>query len=250
MSVQGAQRRLLPIAGGMAAAAAAGGAGYWLFMSPFSQAFGPFPYRGTTTQKVVALTFDDGPNEPFTSQIADFLAGRGIRATFFEVGRAVLNFPEVTRRLVADGHVIGNHGFTHDFTNYLSPRTLAVDIRKGQAALATVGLRPALYRPPWLLRIPGMGPVLEGEGLTVVSGEFCHPLEVFQPRAQMIADGVLRKVKPGSIIIFHDGYDGRGGNRASTVGAVRIVVDALTAEGYGFTTIDRMLGLAAYQTAA
>lgn len=235
------------LAAGTAVTAAVGGAAYWRYMSPFSQSLGAFPYRGQTSDKVVALTFDDGPNEPFTSQIADFLAERQIRATFFEVGRAVLNFPEVTRRLAADGHVIGNHGFTHEFTNYLSPRTLETDVRKGQAALATVGLRPALYRPPWLLRIPALWPVLDRAGLRVVSGEFCHPLEVFQPSATMIADGVLGKVKPGSIIIFHDGFDGHPGNRASTVGAVRIVVDQLIRDGYRFTTVDAMLGVPAYQ---
>ena len=139
-----------------AAGAAAAAAGYWFCMSPYSQALGMFPYRGARSDKVVALTFDDGPNEPYTSRLADFLAQRQIRATFFQVGRAVLRYPEVSRRLLADGHVIGNHSFTHEFTNCLSPRALAEEVRRGQDALATVGLRPALYRPPWLLRIPAL----------------------------------------------------------------------------------------------
>ena len=223
-------------------AAGAAGAGYWLCMSPRSQVLGPFPYRGPADEKTIALTFDDGPNEPFTSELADLLGERGIRATFFQVGRAVLRQPEVTSRLAADGHVIGNHGFTHEFTNYLTPRTLALDVSKGQR-----GLRPALYRPPWLLRIPALRPVLAGHGLRVVSGEFCHPLEVFQPSPELIAQGALAKARPGSIIIFHDGFDGRGGNRASTIAAVRIVVERLSAEGYRFVTVDEMLGLPAYQ---
>lgn len=229
------------------AAAAASGAAYWYCMSPYSQALGTFPFRGARTGKTVALTFDDGPNEPYTSQLADFLAERAIRATFFQVGRAVLRYPEVVRRLVADGHVIGNHGFTHEFTNYLSPRTLADDVRKGQAALATVGLRPALYRPPWLLRIPALAGVLDHNGLRAVSGEFCHPLEVFQPQPELIARRVLAKVGPGSIVIFHDGYDGHEGHRAATVAAARIVVDELSKDGFSFVTVDEMLGLPAYQ---
>lgn len=233
-----------------AAAASAAAAAYWCCMSPFSQALGVFPYRGAGSRKLVALTFDDGPNEPYTSQVADFLGERSIRATFFQVGRAVLRHPEVVRRLASDGHVIGNHGFTHEFTNYLSPRTLAEDVRKGQAALATVGLRPALYRPPWLLRIPALWDVLASHGLQAVSGEFCHPLEVFQPRPELIARGVMRKVRPGSIVIFHDGYDGHEGNRAATVAAARIVVDELTNHGYGFVTVDELLGIPAYQQQA
>jgi peptidoglycan-N-acetylglucosamine deacetylase len=242
-----AARRLARPALGAAAAAGAAGAGYWFCMSPYSQALGPFPYRGQAGGKVVALTFDDGPNEPYTSQIADILAERQIRATFFQVGRAVLRYPDVSRRLLADGHVLGNHSFTHEFTNCLSPRALAGEVRMGQAALATVGLRPALYRPPWLLRVPALRGVLAEHGLQPVSGEFCHPLEVFQPRAQMIADGVLAKARPGSIVIFHDGYDGHEGDRASTVAAARIVVDQLSRQGYGFVTVDELLGIPAYQ---
>jgi peptidoglycan-N-acetylglucosamine deacetylase len=235
-------------AAGAAAGASAAGAGYWFCMSPYSQALGTFPYRGQGKDRVVALTFDDGPNEPYTSEIADFLAERQIRATFFQVGRAVLRYQEVSRRLLADGHVIGNHSFTHEFTNCLSPRALADEVRMGQAALATIGLRPALYRPPWLLRIPALRGVLAEHGLRPVSGEFCHPLEVFQPRAQLIANGVLAKARPGSIVIFHDGYDGHEGNRASTVAAARIVVDRLTLDGYRFVTVDELLGIPAYQT--
>jgi peptidoglycan-N-acetylglucosamine deacetylase len=246
----GRTRRLAwPVAG---AAGAAAGAGYWFCMSPYSQALGAFPYRGPgkherARDKVVALTFDDGPNEPYTSQIADFLAERQIRATFFQVGRAVLRHQEVSRRLLADGHVIGNHSFTHEFTNCLSARTLADEVRKGQAALATIGLRPALYRPPWLLRVPALRPVLAEHGLRPVSGEFCHPLEVFQPRAQVIANGALAKARPGSIVIFHDGHDGHDGGRASTVAATRIVVDQLSRDGYRFVTVDELLGIPAYQ---
>jgi peptidoglycan-N-acetylglucosamine deacetylase len=235
---------IAPAAAALAPAAA--GAAYWLGMSPFSQALGPFPYRGTTNERVVALTFDDGPNEPFTSQLADFLLARQIRATFFQVGRAVLRHPQVTERLVRDGHVIGNHGFTHEFTNYLHPRTLAAEVHGGQAALGTVGLRPALYRPPWLLRVPALFTVLRKHGLRAVSGEFCHPLEVCQPEPARIARRAVAKVVPGSILIFHDGHDGHAGQRGSTVAAVRIAVDRLTADGFRFVTVDELLGLPAY----
>jgi peptidoglycan-N-acetylglucosamine deacetylase len=251
--VNAARRPRWPAIGAAAAGTGAAAAGYWFCMSPYSQALGPFPYRGPAggkgdePDKVVALTFDDGPNEPYTSQLADFLAERQIRATFFQVGRAVLRYPEVSRRLLADGHVIGNHSFTHEFTNCLSGRTLAEEVRMGQDALATIGLRPALYRPPWLLRIPALRPILARHGLRPVSGEFCHPLEVFQPRAQLIAGGVLGKAKPGSIVIFHDGFDGHAGNRASTVAAAKIVVDRLTQDGYRFVTVDDLLGIPAYQ---
>jgi peptidoglycan/xylan/chitin deacetylase (PgdA/CDA1 family) len=235
------KRAGLAVAGASAAGAALGTA-YWLGMSSYSQVFCDFPYRARTDRKVVALTFDDGPNEPYTSQLADFLAARAIRATFFQVGKAVLRYPEVTQRLVADGHLIGCHGFTHEFTNYLSRATLERDISAGIEALNVAGVSPTLYRPPWLMRVPALNGVLRERGLRVVSGEFCHALEVCQPSPEVIARRALAKVRPGSILIFHDGYDGHFGDRASTVAAAKLVADRLSATGYSFATVDQLLG--------
>jgi peptidoglycan-N-acetylglucosamine deacetylase len=233
---------------GLAAAGATGilGGAYWLLMSPYSQALGAFPYRGSSAERVVALTFDDGPNEPYTSAIADFLDLRDVKATFFQVGRAVARHPHVTARLAASGHVIGHHGHAHQFTRYVRREALAEDMQLGLDVFAALGLRPAMYRPPWLLRIPALRGIAGGHGLQLVSGEFCHALEVFQPAADRIARRALAKTRPGSILIFHDGFDGRGADRASTVDAVKIVVDGLISRGYRFTTVDRLLDIPAY----
>ena len=167
------------------------------------------------------------------------------RALEHRVGR-----PRCRRRLLLARHRHAGHPPGHaQFTDrhYLSRRTLAEDVRRGQAALATAGVRPALYRPPWLLRIPALPVVLREQGLRPVSGEFCHPLEVCQPQPWLIAEHALAKARPGSVIIFHDGLDGRGGNRASTVAAVKIVVDRLSRAGLGFVTVSDLLGLPACQ---
>ncbi|HWD77916.1 MAG TPA: polysaccharide deacetylase family protein [Kribbella sp.] len=222
------------------------GTAYWFMMSPYSQALGRFPYRGPGGDRAVALTFDDGPNEPYTSQLADYLDEQDIRATFFQVGKAVQRHPEVTKRLVSTGHVVGLHGHTHEFTQYLRRRTLADELQRGTAAFAELGISPALYRPPWLLRIPALPDLLEQHGLQVVSGEFCHLLEVAQPSPHRIAAQALRTTRPGSILIFHDGWDGKSADRASTVEAVRLLVPQLRARGYTFTTVDKLLGLPAY----
>src|SRR5206468_3783053 len=178
---------------------------------------------------------------------ADYLDREGIPATFFQVGRAVQRYPEVTTRLASAGHVIGLHGHTHDFTRYLCHDTLAEELEHGMAVFAQLGIRPALYRPPWLLRIPALRGLLHDHGLQVVSGEFCHPLEVAQPSPERIARHAVRAAGPGSIIIFHDGRDGKGGDRAATVKAVTLVVDQLQERGYGFVTVDRLLDVPAYQ---
>lgn len=242
--------RQLGGAGAAAGTAAALAAGYWLCMSPYSQALGPFPYRAPAAGRRIALTFDDGPNEPYTSAIADFLDERGVKATFFQVGRAVLRHPQVSVRLANSGHVVACHGQTHEFTNYLRRDTLAAEVRLGWESLAGIGIRAALYRPPWLLRVPALRAIARGQGMRIVSGEFCHPLEVLQPRPAVIADAAIAKARPGSIIIFHDGYDGHEGNRASTVEAAKIVVDELGSRGYEFATVDELLGVPAYQETA
>jgi peptidoglycan/xylan/chitin deacetylase (PgdA/CDA1 family) len=229
---------------GVAATGAA--AGYWAFMSPYSQLVGPFPYRGGNRERRVALTFDDGPNEPYTSQIADYLDERKIRATFFQVGRAVRAHPEVTARLARAGHVIGHHSDTHQFTRCLHRDAVRQEIEGGLAAFADVGLTPALYRPPWLLRIPALFPMLREYGLRPVSGSFCHPLEPAQPSGHRIARVAVAQARAGTILIFHDGFDGHPGDRAQTVQAVREVVDVLQRRGYGFTTVDQLLGIPAY----
>ncbi len=231
----------------LATTAAGLAAGYWTFMSPYSQLLGDFPYRSRTSRRVVALTFDDGPNEPYTGQIADYLGGEGIRATFFQVGRAVRAHPQTTRRLLREGHVIGHHSDTHRFERCLSRDALRQELAAGLATFAELGLRPALYRPPWLLRVPALFPLLHAHGLRPVSGSFCHPLEVAQIDARRIARAAVAQARPGAIMIFHDGHDGHAGDRSQTVRAVRLAVEELRKRDYGFVTVDEILGIPAYR---
>jgi peptidoglycan-N-acetylglucosamine deacetylase len=230
-------------------AGAAGFAAYWALMSPYSQILGRYPYRADSPDRVVALTFDDGPNEPYTSQIADYLTGKQIRATFFQVGRCVERFPETTAKLHAAGHVVGNHSFTHTFHTYLRPGALGREVAHTQEVLSNrLDRTPALFRSPWLWRQPSLLRLLRHNSLQPVSGTFCHALEVFQPDAERIARRALAKTRPGSILIFHDGFDGRGGDRSETVRAVRITTEELLRRGYRFVTVDELLAVPAYHT--
>jgi peptidoglycan/xylan/chitin deacetylase (PgdA/CDA1 family) len=225
-----------------------GGLAYWFLMSPYSQLFGRYPYRVKTREKIIALTLDDGPNEPYTSDLADFLKDRGVKATFFEVGDCVRRHPEVSRRLIADGHVIGNHSVSHQFHQYFMQLNFKQQIERNQDIIETaIGKRPALYRSPWLLRQPWLFATLRRNGLQPVSGTFCHVFEVAQIPAARIAKRALAHAKPGAIIIFHDGVEGRGGNRAQTIAAVKIFVDELLAQGYRFATVDELLNIPAYK---
>ncbi|GAA3453286.1 polysaccharide deacetylase family protein [Dactylosporangium matsuzakiense] len=236
------------------AVAAALGVSYWLLMSPFSPTSKAYPYQAPTAssgEKVVALTFDDGPNEPYTSQILDILADHGVRATFFQVGDCVQRHPEVALRVLDEGHVVGNHSLSHRFGTYLRPRAFEREVEQTQRILTGVaGRTPALARTPWLWRQPALLRMLHRNGLNPVAGEFGHALEVFQISGARMARRAIAKTRPGSILIFHDGFDGHGGNRAETVTAVRLTVEGLLARGYRFVTVDELLGVPAYLQAA
>jgi peptidoglycan/xylan/chitin deacetylase (PgdA/CDA1 family) len=232
---------------GLALVVVLGGA-YWLLMSPFAPSSRAYPSRGRTAERVVALTFDDGPNEPYTSQILEILATRGVRATFFHVGRCVERHPEIALRAIEAGHVLGNHSLSHRFGTYLLPRAFEREVERTQQILKRItGRTPALARTPWLWRQPALLRMLRRRGLHPVAGEFGHALEVFQPSGVRMALRAIAKTRPGSILIFHDGFDSRGGNRAETVVAVRETIEGLLALGYRFVTVDELLGIPAYQ---
>jgi peptidoglycan/xylan/chitin deacetylase (PgdA/CDA1 family) len=231
----------------------AAGLAYWRHLSPYSQALGAFPARATDRPDPprVALSFDDGPNEPFTSAIAAVLEAREVRGTFFQVGRCVQRQPEVTAALAAAGHVIGNHSHSHRWTRGWRTADLRDEVARAEEAIAEeLGRIPLLYRPPWLLRNANLFRVLAERGLRPVSGEFCHPLEPLQPPAARLAHRAVRRSRPGRILIFHDGYDAHGADRASTVDAVARVVDTLLARGDRLVTVDELLAVPAYRLPA
>ena len=231
---------------------AAVGVAWWAGFGSRTQLWGRFPFRAPAAdppgpdERVVALTFDDGPNEPFTGRLLDVLAEKQVPATFFQVGRCAERFPSTTRRVVEEGHVLGNHSLNHSFTSYLHEPDQRDEVARAQEVLHRVsGVVPALYRPPWLCHWPWVLRTVRSAGLQVVSGTFCHQLEVFQPPAATIAAGAARRVRPGTILIMHDGRDSVGGDRSQTVGAVGPLVDRLRDDGYTFTTVDRLLGVPA-----
>ncbi|MEZ5093862.1 polysaccharide deacetylase family protein [Nocardioides sp.] len=243
-------------AAAVGASAAVLGAAYWRHLSPSAQQLGRFPSRSARThdergRPLLALTFDDGPQEPFTSQVAELLERRGLRGTFFQVGRCVERHPRVTAALAAAGHVVGNHSYGHRFERGWTEPAVRAEVLAAQDVLGEVlGRRPLLYRPPWLIRTPATYRVLDELGLEPVSGRFCHPLEPLQPRSTWMAGWADALVaRPGQIVIFHDGYDDKGADRSQTVAALDLLLDRWQAEGYAFTTVDELLGLPAYDAA-
>ncbi len=214
---------------------------YWLLMSPWSQVCGRVHVRLTTSEKIVALTFDDGPNDPYTTQLLDILAAEQVRVTFFVVGENAANNPAVIQRMHAEGHIVGNHSLSHQFSLYFRDRFFRSQIDATQDIVKRIiGVAPLYYRSPWLFRTPWLLRTVRERGLVPVWGVFGSEREIAQGDPKKIADRAFKKVRPGTILIFHDGFDNHGGFRGSTVAAIALLIPELKKAGYRFVTVDAL----------
>jgi peptidoglycan/xylan/chitin deacetylase (PgdA/CDA1 family) len=192
---------------------------------------------GPPARKRVALTFDDGPS-PFTSRILDVLEAAHVRATFFVVGRNVAGREALLTRMLAGGHMIGNHSFTHVNLAKADPAALR-EIDDTQAAIeAATGFTPCLLRPPFGLGSRKLLRALLSRHLTSTLWSV-NPQDFRTPGTATIKRRVLAGVKPGAIILDHDG----GGDRSQTVAAIPSIIRTLKARGYTFVTVTDLLGL-------
>jgi len=229
-------------------------AGYKLFEDPGNQWFGKTLVSGPDDQRVVALTYDDGPNPPYTDRILDVLAHERVHATFFLVGRAIVAYPKTVRRIVTQGNAVGNHTWDHAHLVLLPRSALRSEMQRTDDALEkTVHVRSRLMRPPFGARDWLVLDEMRRLGYTVVMWSVPLPRDWEYPSAQTIARRVTARVKDGSIIVLHDGNRGqlcterhlppRVCDRGADIEATRLIVDELKGRGYGFVTIPALLGM-------
>ena len=226
-----------------------------------------FPIQGgvwsvDTDERVVALTFDDGPYPPHTEDLLDVLARDGARATFFMTGSYLQAHPDVAERAVREGHELANHGWDATPLAYADRTTIADHLDRTDAEIAAVGgPRTPHFRPgQGLLGLLGWLEVSQREGsLILVSGGAndwlppdwregdCRFLGTTCPTqdADRIAASILAAVEPGAIFVLHDGYaEALGADRSGTVRAVEIILARLREDGYRTVTVSELLALA------
>ncbi len=191
-----------------------------------------------TTPPRVALTFDDGPSLPFTEEILDLLGREQVPATFFVIGHTARACPRLLERMLVDGHAIGNHTMHHRHPLACLPASGINDIRLGVTEIESMtGVRPRWFRPPWgIFWIPWLIDAVYKYGLSPVLWDV-EALDFLRPRAEVIADRIIRRVRPGSVVLLHDG----GGDRSETVVALPMIVSSLRKLGYHFVTLDGLL---------
>jgi peptidoglycan-N-acetylglucosamine deacetylase len=224
-----------------AAAAAAVTAGYQS-MAPTAQWYGKTFTGLPPGSRQVALTYDDGPNDPHTLRLLEVLAKHNVHATFFLIGRYVQQRPQVVRDIVRAGHVVGNHTFTHPLLTFKSETEIKQQLSQCRAALQDAsGEHSNLFRPPFGGRRPAVLRVAHELGLDSVMWNVTG-YDWNAPPAAVIERKVANQIRGGDIILLHDGgHKQMGANRSQTVLATDHLLTRYKPEGYEFVTISQMM---------
>lgn len=228
------------IIGGAAIAGAATWAGFQCYW-PTSQVCGR-TFIGRPRSRDIALTYDDGPNDPWTLRLLDVLDRHAVKATFFLLGKFVAEKPGIARELVARGHELGIHTWDHPNLIFASPSEVRSQLERTQSIIFdTAGYRCALMRPPFGARTPITLRTIRHLGLTPVMWNVtCYDWKPTTP--ERIMARVERQRRGGDVILLHDGgYLKMGADRSHSVEATELMVRKYQEDGHQFTTVSQMM---------
>jgi peptidoglycan/xylan/chitin deacetylase (PgdA/CDA1 family) len=200
---------------------------------------------GDGERRLVALTFDDGPGER-TEELLDLFAAHDARATFFVLGASIAGREETVRRAAAEGHELGNHGWTHTNAERLSDEELADElVRTGRRIEEVAGIAPRTARPPYGAGAERFARIAAGAGFAPTVLWTVDPEDWAAPPAAAIVERVLGGLHPGAIVDLHDGFRAGTGSRPDrgpTVDALRELLPSLSADRYRCVTVSELLG--------
>ena len=194
-----------------------------------------------TKQKVVALTFDDGPNPDATTEVLDLLQKYEARVTFFVLGMHAEKYPELIKSIQYHGHEIGSHGYTHNVRQYNNPQFARADAQRSLQAITSIsGIRPHLLRPPGGFLSRQLVSYCIDEQLTIVIWNWDADFKDWKAvDSCLLAKQIITGVEPGQIILLHDG----GENRQVMINALSLALPTLSRMGYRFVTVSELLAL-------
>jgi peptidoglycan-N-acetylglucosamine deacetylase len=225
-----------------AASLAAAAAGYQS-MAPAGQWYGrTFTGLAPGTRKL-ALTYDDGPNDPHTLRLLEVLAKHSVRATFFLIGHRVQQRPDIAREVARAGHVVGNHTFSHPLLIFKSEAEIKQQLSACRSALDdAIGRHSSLFRPPFGGRRPAVLRVARELGLEPIMWNVTG-YDWNAPPAAVIEQKIIRQIRGGDVILLHDGgHRQMGADRSQTVVATDLLLARFKADGYEMVTIPQMMG--------
>lgn len=203
------------------------------------QVFGEIIPRVQTEEKIVALTFDDGPTQAALDELLPKLQERGVKATFFLTGAELQRRPDLGRKLVDAGHELGNHSYSHKRMAFKTVGFINEELRKTDEQIRASGYIGTIhFRPPYGTKLFVLPYVLENQQRKTIMWDIePDSYKDVAASSARIVNHVIPRVKPGSIIILHVMYPSRSTSRA----AVPSIIDELHAKGYRFVTVSELL---------
>lgn len=193
-------------------------------------------------EKVVALTFDDGPDPVSTPVLLEILGKHQAQATFFVLGERAQKYPQIILQMTSSGHEVANHSYTHSDFNKLNKEQIREEIRQTNRIIAQLsGQTPVLFRPPGGFLSCEMVDLVAGEGMLVAYWTWQQDSKDWRrgKPATAIASHIVANIQPGQIIIMHDA----GENGLQTAKAVDILLSQLRQDGYRFVTMGELIRL-------
>ncbi|WP_370965349.1 polysaccharide deacetylase family protein [Amycolatopsis sp. cg9] len=201
------------------------------------QFFGTLVNRVETTEKVVALTFDDGPDPAGAHAVLETLGARQVTATFFLIGRDIAAHPGLAHDIAAAGHEIGNHSFSHERMIGVTPAWVADEVEATDALIRTTGYSgEILFRPPNGKKLFALPHYLAEHDRTTITWDV-EPDSDGAPDAAAVENATVDQVRPGSIVLLHGMYAAREQTRR----AIGPIIDRLKQRGYRFVTVSQLL---------
>lgn len=188
-----------------------------------------------TKDKIVALTFDDGPNIKTTPKVLDVLREKKVKATFFVLGENAVEHPDLVTQAAKEGHEIGSHSYTHRHLSKMSAKDCAEELAKAESTISQSATKPRYFRPPGGLFNDGVLEEAKRHGYTTILWSV-DPHDWQSPSVADMIKRVEENVKPGAIVLMHDGIP-----NVPTPQALGVIIDDLRAQGYTFVTIDELL---------
>ncbi|MDA2736358.1 polysaccharide deacetylase family protein [Bacillus cereus group sp. Bc015] len=196
-----------------------------------------------TKEKIVALTFDDGPHPVFTPQILDILAKYNAKAIFFVAGNKVNRFPAILKRQIKEGHEIANHTYTHIYDKNITAAKLTSELNQTDEIIKRItGYKPTLYRPVGGLHNNLIiNTAIQNRKLVILWSWHQDPQDWRSPAASKISRYITKGVKPGNIILLHDWNGSEFSKISQTVEALESIMKYLNNNGYKCVTVSELL---------